>query len=710
MTGMGALGQGKNGSGPPGEKTAGPKHLHVRVLAKSYGDSIVVRWAPMDAVAWLMGNDSGYRVERIDYTDHEHPITTLLGQRLRPLPLEQMKMAIGPNDKYAAIAAQALYGKDFQMTKDAPVGFAKKVRQAHDALNFRYSYTLQAADFSPATASAIGLRWVDKGVKKGSNYIYVVTVCGRTREYVVDSAAAFVADRPAGPIPAPEGLSGFGFDRRAELHWNRRQAGDFDAYDIERSEDGGGHWLAMNKLPYYSPDKVPPVSGAVRGKADTLVDKIAALVRDHQVFMDSLPQDYHPYLYRVRGINAFAEWSPWCAAVEVRGRDLTPPVAPVIDSVWNTRGSQLRIVWKQRVPSPDLAGYYISRGNSVKGPFYALTKSMLSRETRVFVDSAAVPHVPNYYVVVAVDTARNAAVSGAYPGYLTDTVAPAAPARVAGAVDSLGVVRLHWAPNHEPDLKGYKVYFAYGAGDQYEQLTHGVVTDTSFVDTISMQSLNRRVWYSVVALDSTNNHSRYSAPVALKKVKVVPPSAPLAGAVSTAGRRVQIEWIESRSEGAAGYEVARVNDGEHKVIGRMAQDWSKRSLFFSDTIGVNRDYYYAARTIDSTGVRSEWSVPVHAVVHAADSLAAVTFQARLDQKRRHVRLSWRYSGDGDYFFVVYRAVNHGVLSAWQSFEKNSLAGEDDEAGSGVYDYAIKVVARDRAAASVMSKPVQITIP
>jgi hypothetical protein len=697
MIGVGARGQ-------------GPKHLHMRVLAKSYADSIVVRWAPMDAVAWLMGNDSGYRVERIDYTDREHPVTTVLCQRLRPLPLEQMKAAIGPNDKYAAIAAQALYGKDFQMTKDAPVGFAKKVRQAHDALNFRYSYTLQAADFSPATASAIGLRWVDAAVRKGSNYIYVVTVCGRTHDYVVDSAAAFVADRPAVPIPAPEGLAGFGFDRKAELHWNRRQAGNFDAYDIERSDDGGQHWMAINKLPYYSPDKVPPVSGAVRGKADSVVGKIAALMRDHQVFMDSLPQDYHPYLYRVRGINAFAEWSPWSATIEVQGRDLTPPVAPLIDSVRNTRGSQVRIVWKQRVSSPDLAGYFISRGNSVKGPFYQLTKIMLPPGTRVFVDSAAVPHVPNYYVVVAVDTARNVAVSGAFPGYLTDTVAPAAPARVAGAIDSLGVVRLHWAPNHEPDLKGYKVFYAYGAGDQFEQLTHGIVTDTSYVDTISTQSLNRRVWYSVVAVDSTNNHSRYSAPVALRKFRVVPPSAPVAGAVSAAGRQVRIEWIESRSEGAAGYEVARLRGENFVIIGRLPQDWSKRSVLFNDTVSVNRDYYYAARTIDSTGVRSEWSVPVHAVVHGADSLAGVMLQAGLDDKRRHVRLSWQYKGEGDYFFVVYRSVNHGTLSAWHSFDRQALSGEDDEAGSGVYDYAIKVVARDRTAASAISKPVQITIP
>jgi hypothetical protein len=700
-------------AGAQSKKPTGPTHLKVRVAAKSYADSIVVRWAPMNPVAWLLGNDSGYRLARIDYSDKQHPVTTVLtATPLRPLTLEQMMATIGPNNKYAAIAAQALYGKDFQMTKAAPFGFAKKVKQAHDALNFRYSFTLEAADFSPVVASAIALRWVDKDVKKGSSYIYVLTVCGATKDYVVDSAAVFVADNPAAPVPAPDGLQGFGFDRRAEIQWNRRQAGNFSAFDIQRSDNEGKTWVALNKAPYYSPAEVPPLSGEVKGKKDTVVRKIAALIRDHQVFVDSLPQDYHRYLYRVRGINAFAEEGSWSAPIVVEGRDLTPPAAPEIDTARNTHGTQIRLVWSQRVASPDLAGYFISRANSVKGPFYPVTKYMLGKDVRVFVDSAAIPHLPNYYVVVAVDTAKNVAASGAFPGYLTDTIPPAAPVGLAGSIDSMGVVRLHWAVGREPDLKGYKVFFAYGEKDQYEQLTHAVIADTVFTDTISTKSLNRKVWYRVVAVDSTNNHSAYSAPLLLKKVKVVPPSAPVAGSFSMNGRGVAIEFMESRSEGAMGYEVARqTGSGGFVTVGRLAQDWTKRSLTFSDTVKANTDYYYMARTIDSTGVRSDWSVAVHVVRHAADSLAAPAgLQAKADVKGHRVRLSWQYKDTGDYFFVVYRAVNNGGLVAWQSFNKTALAGEDDSMGSGAYDYAIKVVHRDRAAMTAMSKTVHITIP
>jgi fibronectin type 3 domain-containing protein len=707
-------------------QTKGPAHLHVRVLARAYEDSIVIRWAPTDPVAWTLGKDSGYRLTRLDYTDPQHPVSTMLTTSpFRPLSHDQMMATLDRNNKYAAIAAQALYGNDFQMTKNAPVGFAKKIKQGNEALNFRYSFALQAADFSAPVASAIALRWVDKAVKKGINYIYIITVDGSNKNYIVDSAAAFLANTRATTNPAPDGLQGFSFDRQIELHWNRRQIGNFSAYFVERSDDQGKTWHSLTKLPYSSTDQVPTVKrppvqapngnsgqAAAATKKDSALRKVASVLRDHQIYMDSIPVDYHDYYYRVRGIDAFAELSPWSTAVILQGRDLTPPAPPVINSAKNPAGSQIDISWTQRTAAPDLAGYYISRSNSVKGPFYPLTKKMLPKGTTSFTDSAAMPQLPNYYVVIAVDTAKNVSASSAYPGYLTDTIPPAAPVHIAGSIDSAGVVRLHWAANREQDLKGYKVYYAYGPKDQFAQVTTHALTDTTFTDTISMKSLNRRIWYKVVAVDRTNNHSAYSAPVAIKKLVVIPPSAPVAGAIATKGRSVSIEWMESRSEGAAGYEIFRSTTASPwTLIGRLHQDWSTHSLHFTDSsIATNTDYYYTAETIDSTGSRSARSMAIHVRSNAADSLPLPnSFQARQNSKQHAVRLSWQYKDTGDYFFVVYRSANNGSLDAWQSFDKTTQSGEDDTVASGAYSYAIKVVHRDRIASSALSKPIQVVI-
>jgi uncharacterized protein len=727
-----------NGKTAPAGSTAprrpeakGPTHLHVRVLARAYEDSIVIRWAPTDPVAWTLGKDSGYRITRIDYTDPQHPVSTMLSTTpIRPLTHDQMMATLDRNNKYAAIAAQALYGNDFQMTKDAPIGFAKKIKQGHDALNFRYYFALQAADFSAPVANAIALRWVDKAVKKGVNYIYIVTVDGSNKNYVVDSAATFLANNKVASNLAPDGLQGFSFDRQIELHWNRRQVGNFSAYYVERSDDQGKTWQILTKLPYSTTDQVPAVKSApgqapagnttpgqapAPTKKDSALRKVASVLRDHQIFMDSIPIDYHDYYYRVRGIDAFAELSPWSTTIILQGRDLTPPAPPVINSAKNPAGSQIDITWSQRTISPDLAGYYISRSNSVKGPYYPLTKKLLPKTSSSFTDSAALPQLPNYYVVIAVDTAKNVAASSAYPGYLTDTIPPAAPVRIAGSIDSAGIVHLHWAANREADLKGYKVYFAYGPRDQFAQLTTHALTDTTFTDTISMKSLNRRVWYEVVAVDNTNNHSAYSAPVAIKKLVVIPPTAPVAGAITTKGHSVSIEWIESRSEGAAGYEIFRTSTTPGNPvwtsIGRLHQDWSTHSLHFTDSsIATNTDYYYTAETLDSNGSRSARSFQVHVRSNVTDSLPLLnSLQAKLDSKQQHVRLSWQYKDTGDYFFVIYRSVNNGSLDAWQSFDKTSQSGEDDQVASGAYSYAIKVVHRDRTATSALSKPIQVVI-
>jgi uncharacterized protein len=744
-----ALPQAKPAGAGAAGKPSGPVHLHVRVLAKAYDDSIVIRWAPANAVAWTMGKDSGYRIARIDYSDPQHPVSTLLSALpFRPLSHDQMMATLERNNKYAAIAAQALYGNDFRMTKDEPVGFAKKIKQGHDAMNFRYSFALQAADFSAPVASAIALRWVDKDVRKGGSYVYVVTVNGGNKSYVVDSAACFVVNTREHVKPVPEGLQAAGFDKQVELHWNRRQAGNFNAYYIERSDDEGKTFHTLNKLPFYMPDQVGSAAvsrgtGAASGSAgsgsaaagkDSTVRKLASLLHDHQVYVDSIPEDYKRYYYRVTGVNAFAEQSPGSAVVMVEGRDLTPPAPPVIDSAKNPIGSCIDISWTQRKAAPDLAGYYISRGTNVKGPFTPITATMLPPGSRRFTDSAALPHLPNYYVIVAVDTAKNVAVSSAYAGYLTDTIPPAAPVALGGGIDSGGVVHLHWAANKESDLKGYKVYYGYGQKDQFSQVSSGRMTDTSFTDTISQRSLNRRIWYRVVAFDNSNNHSRYSAPVALNKIVVIPPSAPVAGAIVVDGRGVSMEWVESRSEGAVGYEVLRrtrgaalvagsaaesgtggsaasaADTGWH-VIARLPQDWGRRSLLFADSgIADNTDYYFAARTIDSGGSRSVLSYPVHVRRNAVDTaVSPVGLSAALDGTRRHIRLSWKCKEEGDYFFVVYRSVNNGALTAWHSFEKGMLSGEDDRVASGTYSYAIKIVHRDREASSTISKPVQLLV-
>lgn len=698
-----------SGSGYAQQKNI-PAHLQIHVLARAYGDSVVIRWAPGDAIAWKLCNDSGYHVTRIDYSNPFHPVTTVLTSKaLLPMTLKQMAAYLDTKNEYAAIAAQAMYGNNFQLTKDTAVSFGDRIKQGRSAMNFRFSFAMEAADFSAPVAHALALRYVDNNVRKGGKYFYEISSPAANEDYVVDTGAVSVINLKEKKRAVPQGLKAYGFDRRVELHWNRRQLPGYDAYNIQRSDDGGKTWHVLNSLPFYSSYDSPPVLK----KKDSIVRKITSLLRDYQVFLDSIPRNYTPYYYRISGLDAFGEQSPYTASVSVSGIDLTPPIPPDIDSIKNISGNVMEITWSQHQRSPDLAGYVLTRSNNAQGPFEPIIPKLIDKYATHFNDSAAVPHLPNYYVIMAIDSAGNSANSNPMVAYLTDSIPPAAPTGVAGIIDTSGVVHLHWNKNTEPDLKGYKVYYSYNPDYQFSQITHVPVTENEYTDTIQMKTLDRKVYYRVVAVDQNNNHSAYSAIAALQKPVVFPPTAPVPGNVFAGNDGTHIEWIESRSEGAAGYQIYRSKKGGNwQPIARLNQDWEVSSIPYTDTtIEPNTDYYYAAETIDSTGIHSAWSFAVHVRYSKSNTLPAVnTLKAYWDTTQKKVKLSWQYNDEGDYFFIIYRAAKDQTLVPWHSYDKGTQGCEDDELKQGSYQYAIKVVYQRDRKESQMSKAIGVIIP
>lgn len=697
------------------QKTGSQKHkvIHLRLYAstKAFEDSIVIRWSPANATAWQLCNDSGYHLLRVDYSNPSHPvITNLTPAPLMPMTLQQMKAHLARDNKYAAIASEAMYGKDFRMTQEPPGSFAGKIIQAHEAAGFRFAFAIEAADFSAPVASALALRWVDKQVKKGGRYLYILSSTATNGTYVIDSVGVFVFNIKEKEIPVPQGLRAFGYDHRVELHWNRRQLGGFDAYNIERSDDGGKTWHLLNKLPFYSSYSSPKTSG--NKKTDTIIFHVANILHDHQVYLDSIPKDYKTYYYRISGFNAFAEQSPYSKPVQIHGRDLTPPAPPAISSITSIAGNTLLLKWRQPEKSPDLKGYYIDRSNDIHGPFKPITKTLLKKTDTSFSDTHAIPFAPNYYSVIAVDTAFNVAASSPVVGYVKDRKPPDAPTGVTGTIDTNGVVHLHWDLNTNPGIQGYKVYYSYNPNAQFSQLTHTIIRGNEFTDSIPMNTLNREIYYEVAAVDIYNYHSAYSVPAELKKPVVVPPSAPAAGDVYTDDEGVHIQWFPSESEGAMSYQIFRKEENEPwKVLDTLPQPFHSDSFYYTDsTIRANTDYYYAAETIDSTGVHSPRSFKVHVRYNKSNTLPHINnLQAVLDNKQHAVKLSWHYRESGTYYFIVYRKYGDSPFIPWHSFDKSIQSCEDNEIRHGVYEYAIKAVESNRNSASGLSDPVVVTV-
>ena len=664
----------------------------IKLIARSYGDSIVLRWAPSSGGKWAMYNDVGYSLSRVDYTDSKHPVTTLLTtQPIKPLTLEGMKAKLDRNNQYAAIAAQGLYGKKLSVnTQD----FIKNITDQSDDLNNRYFIVMQAAEYSPPVAEAVGLRFVDKNVKKDKIYSYIITAWSPIKELVNDTSAITLGNINNGPPEAPLYFEVAAGDKKIELKWDRKANKTLSAFFIERSDDNGTSYKQLNKSPYFT--SIP------RDKPkDSINIKKNELLKKKHVFIDSVI-NYKHYKYRICGIDAFGDKSSFTKPVEVFAKDLTAPVSPFAKAIENKDNHTINISWNKDTVDHDLKEYMIAKAKAYDGPYSLLTKTNLPKWINNYIDST--PNSgSNYYVVIALDTANNYSPSVPVMAVIDDTIPPAAPTGLYGNISREGIVSLHWAKNKEDDIKGYKVYFANAATHAYTQLTINPTTDTTYYDSITLKTLTKHIYYKVVAVDKVNNHSEYSAPVELKKPDIVPPVAPVADDVNVYKNEVDIKWIQSASEDAKSYQVMRKdNNSDWKVI--METSHSKDGSFFymkDTTAHPGIDYKYTAICIDEDGLKSEMSFAIPVRINTYEKVKVnIPLTVVYNSKNKTAELNWTFKEEGDYFFVIYKAIGAGVLQRYKSVNKDENSFKDTDMNKNeTYKYALQVVYKDTRGAT-----------
>jgi hypothetical protein len=681
-------------------------HAQIRILAESCGDSIILRWGPTDAQAWSILNRSGYLVERIDISQPNHPVRSVITpQPLKPWTLDHFKAVFGPNNKYAAIAAQCFYGKNFNSNlRQGQPG----IRDKANVWKNRYAFAMQVADFDGEVAKAEGVRLTDTKVVKGGVYIYRVYTAQPPVHGKIDTGNTLIQNQGRGLPARPRLGEIIALDRIAELHWPRNGDERYSGFLIERSEDGT-HFRSLTDLPYLA--SLPDTNMA---KKDSAHAHLAALLKANELYIDSLPLNYHKYYYRIRGVNAFAEWSGWSDTVTTSGRDLTPPSPPVVQTPRFTKGNTLVVRWKKPVREPDFKGYVVSRShNAAAGPYTALNNVVLPPSATEFTDTGAFAHGQNFYMVVALDTAGNMGTSLPAMGLVPDNTPPGTPQGLRGFIDRKGLVHLSWRTNPEEDVKGYKVYFANAANHVFSQITIHPTPDTTFTDSITLHTLTKSIWYKVVAVDWNNNHSPYSPAVSLKKPDLVPPVAPLAEKVYVDTAGVQIDWIQSSSEDVVRYLIFRKEaKGPWVVLASRRHDSSKIRFHFTDTsVKPFVAYSYTAEAIDDDSLHSGRSRAVDASVKTIPDLPALrTLTAEYDSKGRQVRLRWQYANTGNYFFVLYKGTT--TLSRYRSLgaDKTEYIDNDLPAGGSGVAYAIQVMFRDKRGQTRVSDKVSVTLP
>jgi len=669
----------------------------IKLLGQASPDKILLRWATSSPYSWKIATEQGVIVERQLIAKSgkvlrpKPAFTKLTNIPLKPLPLKDWE-TLAKKNQFAAIAAQALYGKSFQVSQGAAKtsttkGMVEMLNQSTELEN-RYSFALFAADVSVETAQAAALYLEDSSVQKDEMYLYRVYVATRPKNTLaIDTGYVYVGVSDYRPLPQIREIQAEFSDRSVLLSWDKNPYNRFfTAYQIERSEDGKT-FKAVSDLPFLNTEPY--------GAKEDLKKNF---------YIDSLKQNQKEYFYRIKGMNAFGQIS--LPSDTVSGMGYIPLRGnPSITKAYELKNGHIQVEWQ--FPAETLAqvkGYQIERSKTEQSGFEPLNTQILPISTTFFVDTK--PTRSNYYRIKALGKKEGEyAMSFPYRVLAQDSIAPSIPEGVEGTIDSNGVVKLSWKKGKDNDLYGYRVFRSNFENQEYSQVSKEPIRATVFYDTINIKTLSKKVFYKIVALDEVFNASDFSKALPLKRPDKNPPSPANFVHYEAKEEGIFLKWASSSSEDVKKHLLYRKEQD--------AKDWKLIQMFEGKTTQSYTDketdlssvYSYILVAVDESGLESNPSKPIMAKrLDSKIRVAIDVFNVVADRDKKEIKLSWDYKEKGVYAFWIYRSEKGKPLRLLTSVQDaNAKSYIDKEASlNREYQYAIKAIFQDNAQ-SKMSK-------
>lgn len=658
----------------------------VKAISRVKPDSISLRWAPTDMEAWRLGNQYGYGIIRYTLVVNnvllKKPVKELLTVHpLQPLALPDWE-PIAKSSSYGAIAAQALYGANFNADANTATGLSwTKVYQKSNQQDMRFSFALFAADMNKDVAKASGLCWVDHKVKKGHKYLYkiFVAVPELSAPKPVDTALVYVGADSYETLPKPAEFRVDFMDSTAVLSWNREvQQSVYVAYQIERSSDGGQSFQVRNKEPFVS------ILKDAKNPFSFYVDSTFAYI-EHQ--------------YRILGINAFGEKGPYSDVA----RGMSKPsaqLAPQFLKYEFKNDREVKLSWQyDSGQRSKIQGFKVYRSMEHEGGYKLLSSnSLLPKSQLYFVDVQ--PLSVGYYQVVAIDASGKEQASFPILVQFEDKQSPKAPQTFTGTIDKQGQVKLGWTANAEDDLLGYYVYASNGQNEEYARVSPHSLKTPTFDTWIDLKTLTDSIYYEVLAVDKHYNESSRTR-LALARPDIIPP-APV-GIVRTEGTisGIGLLWYNSPSKDVKRYLITRME--EH------CQDCEKRTevmhqgdstLYIDSTAEQGKTYQYSIQAEDRGGLRSEKMETIKVQRKKLQAKAKVhAFSGTWDEQHKKIKLNWQASGNNVKHWIIYRASQGERLAQYASSQELNFVDIEVET-TKTYEYYLRPVFRDRTLGSL----------
>lgn len=586
------------------------ERFDIKALARSYGDSVALRWAPSEYVPWKFLNGYGYDIVR--GTSRDSTITYDTIAYVRAWNRFKFQETFAANDTLAAAAVETIYnqGTTLNNTRSHP-GSAGSLLEVYEEQQNVFGFAMFIAEMRPDLAKAMGLMYVDRNVKKGERYFYYVSPHMADTTLKVYPAFFEVENVPYTPEPCDieltDSLTGV---NSVSLIW---PYATYSAYNIERRKEGEREWRKINTKPYISMN----------------IDFSNEMAPSIYVDEDLSTGTYH---YRLRGLDSFGNWSAPGPEHTVVIPDLIPPGPPVIKMITIDRqpeAMRATIDFHKDEVESDLVGYI---------PFYqfnvvneegveqdidvvAITDSVdLSEgwmpllndrliapgDSSVTVDISGLSS--GMVTIAAVDSAMNMTYAMPMPIRIVDLVPPEAPSNVRSHVSPEGVVTLVWSPSPSLDVHFYEVFLANDTTHTF-MLAPGnqILRDTVWNDTLSMQVNQAYKYYKVRAIDYSGNNSEFSPVHQCLRPNFNAPSECWSDSIWQDYEHVYTRWNVSPEKDVATFTLYRRKTKDRQWT--KVHEWSRSEFEGNVLVAIDspepeqvQRYYYAMTAQNMTGV------------------------------------------------------------------------------------------------------------
>ena len=633
----------------------------ISLLARTYGDSIVLRWAPEDYVSWKYLNRVGVNIYRFD-ADNPIKVDTV-AYALKPQPIEAWRAAYPQTDSIAGIAMGTLYGEGGftqEQSKSRP-GTMGALLDVHDDQQFRFAVAVLTTEWRRDIADKMAMRFVDRNVKKGKKYEYIVrpTEFDSTHHITFRVGQIEVENKAYSPqkfdLTMGDSLVGINTVR---FWWENKK--EFSTFEVERRQLGDENWVRINQNPYIM------MRGLNEPDADNYI-------------RDVVPGP-GLYEYRVLGYDAFGDLTEPSHAHIVTVADINAPKPADLKHVIIDRRNKKELhkdvfatfYFRKDTLENDLIGYKILHYNpkdSVK--WRPISNDLISpRDTMATLNVTGLK--TTQVVVAAYDTAHNVSYSLPHVVMFTDYKAPAAPQNFRYRILDVakGAVELSWDVPAD-DVDYYEIAYANDTTHKFMQIHNresDLIRNTRYVDTLAVGVNQLYIYYKVRAVDYATNMGPYTPVLQVLRPSLIVPAEPhIDSTWVSPDKGVTMKWICS-DEAQISYHILMrrlANSSKNwDIIGMFRADDVRQvgnTLIVTDQPKYNRknSYEYAMKSVTHSGIESPLSL-VYTVKYEGNKYFEwpIRLFGEYIESEKQTKIVWEMMdnppyGD-DWYFCIYR--------------------------------------------------------